>query len=197
MSNWSKFSDMELVGLLKEGDQYAYTEIYHRYKTLLYAFALKRLEDADESKDLIHELFLSLWARREELAITGSLSAYLYTAVRNRIIDLVARREVSDRYIQSFQHYLNKGENNTDYLVRHKELLALIEGEIAALPPKMRQVFELSRKTNCTRKEIAERLGLSEQTVKSHMQHALKLLRSKLGITTLALLVLLVAEKKL
>jgi RNA polymerase sigma-70 factor (ECF subfamily) len=197
MSNWSKLSDMELVALLKEGDQYAYTEIYQRYKTLLYVFALKRLEGADESKDLIHELFLALWARRAELVITGSLSSYLYTAVRNRIIDLVARREVSDRYIQSFQHYIDKGENNTDHLVRHKELLALIENEIAALPPKMRQVFELSRKTNCTRKEIAERLGLSEQTVKSHMQHALKLLRGKLGVAGIVSLILLVAEKKL
>ncbi|MGX5819448.1 RNA polymerase sigma factor [Chitinophaga lutea] len=196
MSNWSTLSDMELVALLKEGDQRAYTEIYHRYKKLLYVFALKRLDDADECKDILHELFLAIWARRAELHITGSLSSYLYTAVRNRIIDLMAHREVSDQYMQSFQHYLDKGVSNTDHLVRHKELLALIENEVAALPPRMRQVFELSRKTNYSRREIAEQLGLSEETVKSHLHHALRLLRGKLGFTMLSLLILLVLEKK-
>ena len=60
----------------------------------------------------------------------------------------------------------------------------------------MRQVFELSRKTNYSRREIAEQLGLSEETVKSHLHHALRLLRGKLGFTMLSLLILLVLEKK-
>jgi RNA polymerase sigma-70 factor (family 1) len=181
MDPWTKLSDEELLTFLKEGNRDAYTEIYHRYKRLLYIFAFRRIGDREECRDLIHELFLSLWAKREEVNITGSLSAYLYKSVRNRIIDLITHRAVSSRYIDSFQDYIDKSEDCTDYLIRHKELLALIEQEISALPPKMRQVFEMSRKTNCSRKEIAEQLGLSEQTVKSHMQHALKILKAKLG----------------
>jgi RNA polymerase sigma-70 factor (ECF subfamily) len=181
MEAWCKLTDDELMTFLKEGNRHAYTEIYNRYKTLLLVFALRRLENEEECKDLLHELFLSLWVRRAELVISTSLSAYLYTSVRNRILDIITHQNISARYIDNFQGYLNKGEDNTDHLVRHKELLALIESEIAAMPPKMRQVFELSRKTSLSRKEIATQLNLSEQTVKSHMQHALKILKSKLG----------------
>ncbi|MNX69237.1 RNA polymerase sigma factor [compost metagenome] len=90
-------------------------------------------------------------------------------------------KKVSQRYLESFQTYLDTEQNATDYLVRHNELSSLIEKEIAGLPHKMREVFELSRKTNLSRKEIAAELNLSEQTVKSHMHHALKILKAKLG----------------
>lgn len=181
MSSYSAMSDAELALLLKEGNAFAYTEIYNRYKGLLYLFAYKRLGDREEARDLIHELFLSVWTKCNDINITSTLAAYLYTAVRNRILDLLSHRDVCLRYIENFQEYADSGHSSTDYLVRHNELLALIEQEIAALPPKMRQVFELSRKTDYSRKEIADELGLSEQTVKSHMHHALKILKVKLG----------------
>lgn len=177
----NSLTDTELLSLFKQGDEKAYTEIYDRYNGLLYLFAYKRLNNREEAKDIIHELFLSLWANRDSLNLTGSLPAYLYTAVRNRIINLVTRQKVATRYIDSFQNYLNTNTNDTDHLVRHNELLQFIEKEIAELPPKTRLVFEMSRKTNLTRKEIAEQLQISEETVKSHMHGALKTLRVKFG----------------
>jgi RNA polymerase sigma-70 factor (family 1) len=181
MLSYSAMSDAELALLLKKGDAFAYTEIYNRYKGLLYLFAYRRLADREEARDLIHELFLSVWTKCSDINITSTLAAYLYTSVRNRILDLVSHKQVSLRYMESFQNYIESGHNSTDHLVRHNELFTLIEREIAALPPKMRQVFELSRKTDYSRKEIADELGLSEQTVKSHMHHALKILKVKLG----------------
>jgi RNA polymerase sigma-70 factor (ECF subfamily) len=95
---------------------------------------------------------------------------------------LVTHKKVQSRYIDSFQAYLDEvGNNDTDHRIRHNEMLGFIEAEIANLQPRMRIVFELSRKTNLTRKEIAAKLGLSEETVKSHMHHALKILKTKLG----------------
>jgi len=181
MADYNTYNDTELIELLRNGDRLAFTVIYNRYKKLLYIFAFKRLGDKEEVNDLLHELFLSLWTNREELSLTFALSTYLYTAVRNRIINILAHKQVSARYIDSFNKYTNTAHSSTDHLVRHNELSALIEKEIAALPKKMRQVFDLSRKTNYTRKEIATELGLSEQTVKSHMHHALKILKVKLG----------------
>ncbi|MNE57830.1 RNA polymerase sigma factor [compost metagenome] len=88
-----------------------------------------------------------------------------------------------------FQNYLDTNQNATDYLIRHNDLSALIEKEIAALPRRMREVFELSRKTNLSRKEIANELNLSEQTVKSHMHHALRILKTKLGALIVFILI--------
>ena len=159
----------------------AYTEIYERYKSLLYAFTLRRLGNKEESKDLIAELFLAIWAKRKDFTLSTSLSAYLYTSARNRVYDIMAHKKIQSRYIDSFKSFLDAGVDNADHLVRNKELSAWIDKEIAALPEKMREVFILSRETLLSRKEIAERLSLSEETVKSHMHHALRQLKRKLG----------------
>jgi RNA polymerase sigma-70 factor (ECF subfamily) len=182
MAAYSKYSDVDILLLLKSGDHLAYTEIYDRYNGPLYIFAYRRLKNREEAKDLIHELFLKLWADRENIAERFTLAAYLYTALKNRIINLITHQKVSTRYIESFNTYLtNLSNNNTDFLIRQKKLQEVIESEIANLNPRTRKVFELSRKTNMSRKEIAEELGIAEETVKSHIHTALKILRVKLG----------------
>jgi len=180
MSDYRSCNDIELTGLLKSGDQRAFAEIYNRYKRLLYLFAYKRLGEREEVTDIVQDVFLSLWQNHEHIEISYTLNTYLHSAVRNKIVDKLARRQVSQRYIETFELYRAAASSTTDHLVRSKELEAIIEKEIAALPPKMRQVFELSRKTHLTRAEIAAELDLSEQTVKSHVQHALKILKVQL-----------------
>jgi len=177
----STLSDNDLLSLVREGDHAAFTAIYHRYKRLLYKHAYQRLRNEPEVDDIIHELFTSLWEKRETLAPQINLAGYLYTAVRNRIMDFLARQNVQSGYIGSLQAFMEKTESATDHLLRENQLTALIEKEIAALPPKMREVFELSRKAHLSHKEIAEHLGISEKTVKSQVNNALKILRVKLG----------------
>ena len=182
MSNSFKTSDNELFDRLKSGDRVAYAEIYHRYKEFLFVFAYKKTNSEEEAKDLIHELFLTLWEKRTEIIITKELSAYLFRTLRNKIFDSFRRKTVTQKYIDSFSNYLIEHEADTDYLVRHKDLSKFIESEISALPAKMRQAFELSRKSNLTRKQIAAELNLSEETVKSHIRRAVLILKTKLGV---------------
>jgi RNA polymerase sigma-70 factor (family 1) len=175
------YTDLELSDLLKSGDHAAYNEIYNRYERLLYIHAYKRLRDREEARDIIQDLFTVLWTKRSEIQFTGSLRAYLFTAVRNRIFDLAARQQLQSEYIISLQHYIDQGHYTTDHQARHNQLLAIIDHEIAQLPPKMRAVFELSRNEQLSHREIAEQLDISEQTVKKQVQNALKVLRLKLG----------------
>lgn len=181
MKLYGNFPDDELVILLKQDDRKAYAEIFNRYKAPLYIFAYKKTGDREEAKDLVHELFVSTWKKRMEANMPSGLAPYLFGMLKNRIFDLFKHKKVTERYLDTFQYYLNTENNNTDHLVRHNELNELIEKEIAALPEKMRRVFELSRKTNLSRKEIAEELNVSEQTVKSHLFHALKILKTRFG----------------
>ena len=181
MLPYSTYSDQELLALLKQGDQYAYTEIYHRYEEIVYVFTYKRIGDKEDARDIVHEVFLYLWEHHEQVVITKGILPFIFTAVKNRILNRIKHQKVSARYLDAFQSYLEFSEDSADHLLRHNELSALIETEIAALPRKMRQVFELSRKTEYSRKDIAAELDLSEETVKSHMHHALKILKSKLG----------------
>jgi len=178
-----ELSDKELLSQLIAGDRFAYTTIYNRYKHLLFLFASKRLSDPQDAEDILAEVFLSLWTRHPELNQDQEIVPYLYNAVRYRIISLYAKQKVAARYLDSFNGYLSDmfSSEEADHLLRHNELSALIEKEISALPNKMREVFLLSRNSHLNRAQIANELNLSEQTVKSHMHHALKILKTKLG----------------
>lgn len=182
MVSYSNLSDDQLVLLLKRGDRIAFTQIYERYKYMLYAHAFRRLRNEEESEDMIHDLFATLWKRHETFELKTHLQAYLYTAVRNRIFKLLAHKDIESEYISSFQQASEQATNITDYLVREAQMTAMIEKEISALPSKMREVFELSRKQNLSHKEIAEKLGISEQTVSKQITNALKILKTKLGL---------------
>ncbi|WP_257659077.1 RNA polymerase sigma-70 factor [Parapedobacter lycopersici] len=183
MSLQTNLSDQELVVLLQRGDAAAFTMVFHRYYGLLFIHAYKKLRDAEQAKDVVQELFTALWVRRERLSLTNdNLAVYLYTAVRNRILDVIARQQVREKYIQSLQGFIDREQTGTDYRVRSLDLAALIEAEISALPPKMREVFEMSRYENLSHKEIAEKLELSELTVRTHVKKALRILRMRLNI---------------
>lgn len=187
MTNLKNIDDNALLQKLNEEDDWcAFEIIYHRYKGLLYVHAAKYLRDQEEARDIIHDIFSSLWQNRHSLHIQETLRAYLYQSVRNRVINYQLKSQRAEHYIRSFGNFLYNAEIDTDYLVRKKMLLELIEQEIAALPPKMRAVFELSRKEGLSHKEIAEQLNITEQSVRSHVKGALKILRPRLGFLILS-----------
>lgn len=175
-------TDFELVNLLKEDDHAAYREIYHRYTGILISHAYSKLQNRDEAKDVVQEVFSSLWSKRSTIHFQLNISGYLYITLRNKIINILAHRRIQTDYKNSLQLYLNQSHEGTDFLARSNQLRAIIEAEIAKMPVRMREVFELSRKSQLSHKEIAEKLGISEKTVKDHVKNALKTLRLKLGI---------------
>ena len=179
---YSSLSDHVLTGLLKSGDQAAFTEIYQRYKWVLFLHAVKRIGDREQAKDIIQELFTTLWDKRAELDLKSHLSGYLYTSVRNRVIKSFTRHQIESDYLTSLAASINDDNCITDHKVRQSSLAAIIENEINELPEKMREVFILSRKHNLSHKEIAHQLGIEETTVKKQISNALRILRVKLGI---------------
>jgi len=188
MVAYESLSDTEITDLLKLGDQGAFTEIYNRFKGLLYIYACKITRDDDIAEDLVQDIFIYLWDKRQTINFTSSISSYLYSAIRYKFFDLVDKQKVRADYVQAFQLFLDKGEFLTDNYITEKELSATIEKEIANLSAKMREVFLLSRKENLSNKEIAERLNISEKTVKNQLSTALKTLKVRLGLLTFLLL---------
>jgi len=175
-------SDQELVLLLKEGDHAAFTEIYDRFKAVLYAHLYNKLRSRDDAKDILQEIFTQLWNRRKEVEVKVSLSAYLYGAVRNRVLKHIGRKQLNNKYFDSILAFCEEEVGETDHLIRERQLSALIEKEIDNLPERMREVFILSRKYNLSHKEIAEQLGIAESTVTKQVKNALKVLRTRLGL---------------
>lgn len=179
--DYKLLTDVQLADRLNQGDDIAFEEIYRRYWTVLYNFSRKMLQDNEQAKDIVQDIFTKLYVQIGVLDFQQiKFAPYLYALVRNAVITLINRNKLKLNYIVSFQDYVNAGEYVTDNQVLENETQRQIDQEIASLPSKMREIFELSRKAHLSRKEIAEATQLSEETVKKQIYNALKILRSKL-----------------
>lgn len=182
MPAYSTIHDEVLYSLMKDGDGDAFKEIYERHFNSLFLHAHRKLHNKEEARDVVQETFAALWDKRDRIILTGGLSGYLIAAVRNRILNIIAHKQVESSYVSSLQQFLEEGTCQTDHLVRSNQLNSLIEKEMAALPAKMKEIFALSRQEHLSHSEIAENLNISEQTVKKQVTNALRILRTKLSI---------------
>lgn len=180
MSVYNKHTDSTLVALLKEDNQRAYTEIFERYSKILVNHAYKILGDRDQANDVVQDVFLAIWNRRNEIEITGTLSSYLYKATKNRILNHIAHEKVVSHYADSISNFIENDYVLADSSLREKELEAIIEKEIALLPAKMREVFLLKKVEELSYDEIALQLNITDKTAKQQVYNSLKILRHKL-----------------
>jgi RNA polymerase sigma-70 factor (ECF subfamily) len=178
---YREFSDADLAKLISSGDHMAFTELYDRYRGLLYLHAYKLTQDTEEAEDIVQDIFIYLYDKAGTLVFNTGIRSYLYSAVRYKFFNLLDHKKVITKYEESFNQFASNGEFITDDQVRENELTRLIEQEIAKLPEKMRMVFELRRKEHLSASEIAERLNISDKTVKKQLGNAVKILKVKFG----------------
>lgn len=188
--DYTGLSDAELVEHIKNGEESAFNEIYSRYKGILHLHAYKKLGDFDQAKDVIQDMFVSFWNNRESIPHTQNISGYLYTITKNKVLNALAHEKIVAQYAASFSNFIDEGVYVTDLLIREKELASKIEREIDALPPKMKEVFLLSRQHDLSYKEVSTQLGITENTVKYHIKTALKSLREKLDLMVYLIILL-------
>ncbi|SEN07355.1 RNA polymerase sigma-70 factor, ECF subfamily [Mucilaginibacter gossypiicola] len=182
MAGLSSLTDNELLRLLGQDDHNAYSEIYHRYFHLIYVHAFKKIQDSEQAKDVAQDVFTYLWFKREKSSEIKDLAAYLFTSARNKIFDLFAHEQVAQKHIDSLQAFYSKNPiHPTDHQTRERDFQAYIDKQIAELPPKMRVIFELSRKEQLSYKEIADQLDTTENNVSKQVNKAVRVLRTKLG----------------
>ncbi|MEZ2440551.1 RNA polymerase sigma factor [Chitinophaga sp. RCC_12] len=178
---YKELTDLRLAALLSKGDEGAYTEIFERYSMMLVAHAYKLLADHDAANDVVQDVLFNLWQKRESLNLTVSLGAYLYTATRNRIFNQKSHQKIVERYADAIVACMEGTHTDSDDRIYEKELSALIEKEIRALPEKMREVFILYKIEDLSYKEIADRLGITDRTARQQVYNALKVLKSKIN----------------
>ncbi|WP_104385444.1 RNA polymerase sigma factor [Sphingobacterium sp. HMA12] len=172
--------DLKLLSRLQQSDQKAFDRIYIKYSSILYRTCIQRLADSEICNDIIHDIFLSLWENRDKSDIKN-LKAYLFQALRFKIIDYIEKKSKTESVLQGYLYQLQKDYIGTDDTIRTKLLQDLIQEEVDKFPNKMRLVYLMSRHENLSYAEIAQKLGISELTVRAHIKHALKRLRIKLS----------------
>lgn len=182
METYTSYSDQELTGLFISGSDEAFKEIYLRYDKLLYLYAYHKLGNKEEARDMVHDVFAWMLNNREKLDLKTTLSGYLYKSVLNKIFNLFKHRQILRKYADAGNHYVDIEHAETDFLIREKDIAAMIEKEINAMPPRMREIYELKRSKHLSAKEIARQLDIAESTVSTQMKRAMKHLKLKLGL---------------
>lgn len=188
MANEITYTDEALLRLMENGDREAFSALYRRYWETLFVTAVKVIQDREEAADIVQEIFLSIWNRRYTLSVSGSLAAYLQTSIRYKATQHIAKNITRRNYLATLNKLAEeRSAAHPEMLLQVKELQQAVDHVVATMPQKMREVFLLSRQDLLSHKEIASRLGISEETVKKHIQHALRLIKRAVGQTPVPL----------
>lgn len=167
-------NDNDLVVRLIRDDQEAFCELYAKYKDRLLYFTMRFVKSREFAEDIYQDAFTVIWQSRRFLDPEGAFSSYLYSIVKNRVLNELRNIE-NDRKLKS--HILANTLDHSDSTNQHlltNELEAILVKALKKLTPRQRQIFEMSRNEQMAHKEIAEMLGISVFTVQEHISIALK-----------------------
>lgn len=173
----SALSDDALVAMLRSGQTSALHEIFMRYNARLYKSVIGLLMDGELAKDIVQEIFIDLWNRRESSDI-HALQPYLISAVRLKALAGLRKGKVNAHHLALMERV--QFINQTEDAINVQELNQTLQAALSELSPRCKEVFELSRFENLTHKQIAGRLGITPKTVEVQIHKALVLLRKKL-----------------
>lgn len=191
--SYKNLKDSELTDLIRTGDEAAFAEIYHRHWVLMYSHALKMLNNEEDARDIIQDLFATLWTKGKDIQSNVNLTGYLFVSLKNKIIDLIHHRRTEAKYLDSLAAFAVEHTNETLSALTEKELMQALDVEIQQLPPKMKVIFEMRVKQHKSYKEIAESLNISDKTVKKQVSNAIKIIKPKLhGFSSWPIILLLV-----
>ncbi|RAJ77320.1 RNA polymerase sigma-70 factor (ECF subfamily) [Chitinophaga dinghuensis] len=163
---------------LREGDNTAFTELYNRFWRQLLAIAYHHSGDKVLAEEIVQEVFISLWNRRNELYV-DNVAAYLATAIRLSVFKQYAKEKRRSQIREQIADPANQRWDEEQIYIRFQQ--QYIQGIIESLPEKCRLVFKLSREEGLSIPEIAQRMGIAEKTAEAHLTKALKELRLKLN----------------
>ena len=171
--------EREVVLRLIDGDEEAFCELYAAYKNRLLYFALKFVK-SHEFADIFQDAFTVVWQTRRFINPEASFSSYLYTIVRNRILNQLRDMANEDQLKEQILSQAIDSANETNNHILLNDLKEIIARALEQLTPRQREVFKMSRELQMSHKEIAEALGVSVHTVQEHISLSLKVIRSYL-----------------
>ena len=169
-----------MVLRLIEGEEDAFCELYAAYKNRLIYFAMRFLKSREYAEDIFQDAFTIVWQGRRFINPDASFSAYLYTIVRNRILNQLRDLSYQDKLREQILSQAVNYTNETRDEIIANDLRQFISCALQQLTPHQREIFEMSREQQMSHREIAEVLGISVNTVQESISISLKTLRAYL-----------------
>jgi RNA polymerase sigma-70 factor (ECF subfamily) len=172
------YEDRELFARIAEGDENAFKEVFQHYGAIIHPYVSKIVKEESIAREIVQEVFLKLWINRETLTKIENPASWLFRIASNLSISHFRKQELDKRLLKEIKSR-NGGEAEGSHVdtvdeLSAKELRILIQEAVDQLPTKRKEIYLLSREQGLSRKEVAERLNLSENTVRNQIAIALQ-----------------------
>ena len=177
----SDIDDETLFAKVERGDVEAFTAVYNKYHKLLYALAYRYLMSSAMAEDAVQHVFTRFWEFRSELRVGISLRNYLITMTKNHILNVIRNENTALTKNYEIAQGTPAYEDTLVDSLEKKELMSIFYKAVDMLPPQKREICLMKVREALSNQEIADRLKLSINTIKTHYSDALKLLRIHLG----------------
>lgn len=175
------YSDHDIVGRLHAGDQSSLRYLFEEYYKELVIHAMKFVINQGVAEEIVQDVFIRLWENRVSFRLQKSFRSYLFTAVKNRSLNFLKSRYGRIRFEELDQNSQIPFSESADRDLNLAELQEEVRSAVHSLPPKCRTIFNLSRNSGLTTREIAGQLGLSVKTVQAQISIALKKIKAHLN----------------
>lgn len=188
-------NNRSLIESLKKGDPKAYTYLVDKYHHKLCIYALGLTNNHDAAEDIVQNVFIRVWKKRDNLKTDFSIQGFLYKSVYNEFIDDYRKQKfvlpLEKKYIDELTTLIEEEDQNS-----LDKLISLVKLEIQNLPPKCKEIFLLSKENGLTNIEISEYKNISIKSVEAHITKAFSILREKVGGKMDGILFLLFGRKR-
>lgn len=168
------YDEAKVLQLLAQGDEEAFRILYNDHAPTIYSVARQYLQSTDMAKDLVQEIFSTVWLKRTEFSQVKSFSAYLYTMSRNLALKYIKKMSID---MLTSKEFIDRLDLNDASIEKYEHLF---REAVAQLPPQRKHIFELAKVEGLSYMAIADRLKISPLTVKTHMEKALRFIRHHL-----------------
>lgn len=172
----------QILTSFKEGDKIAFEFIYKKFVGRLFSFINAKIRVKEISEEMLQEIFVSLWAKRQTLDIHTSIEAYLFGAAKNQILNYIRKEYVRKQYAAEFARFASEQyDNSVIEQTNLSDLQNRIQQKVSELPDKCQVAFRMSRMEHKPIPQIAKKMNISTRTVENYISQALRHLRTNLG----------------
>lgn len=170
----------ELLRQFKANDKNAINLLYERYSKRLYSFALAYLKTEADAMDVVQEVFINVWNKRNDLRNDTNLEAYLFTVTKNTVISIFRKKITEKQYFEHLKTVVVLHHSSTEETLNYEALSTRLLELVTRLPEQRRLIFKMSKEKGMSNKAIAEELQISVKTVEDHITKARRYLKSQL-----------------
>jgi RNA polymerase sigma-70 factor (family 1) len=171
-------TERELLVLVEQGDPDAFRRLFIAHRPRLYTAAMKILDNPELAEDICQDTFLQVWLKRHTLTGIDNFPGWLFIIARNKMYDAIKKLGKQKTGNLDFLTDMAAHPDDDDHGLHTKELQEILHTAIARLPERQRQAYLLIKQEGLSREEAAQRMNVAPETIKSHLEHAMRNIRA-------------------